>query len=123
MSDGDVKALLDFAEAFLPIACEMSEPVYGVFHGGDPRNFTPDPDSSTEAEQQHHKEDCDKWAAAEQAGPEKSDCESLFDDDGKLRAVITRSQYGLGVNCDSKLQEIAHYAAMALKRCQRKSHE
>jgi hypothetical protein len=115
VNDKQIEALIKFADVFLPIADEMSQPVYGVFHGGDPRNFSPDPEASTEAERKHHEEDCEKWAKTERENIGKSDCESLFNEKGELQAVVTHSQYGLGVNCDGKLQEIVHYARQALK--------
>lgn len=34
---------------------------YGAFHGGDPRDFTPDPECSTDEERAAHKAACDAW--------------------------------------------------------------
>ncbi len=38
---------------------------YGAFPGGDPRNFEPDEDCSTEEERKAHKEACDAWSRGE----------------------------------------------------------
>ena len=43
----------------------MKEPVYGVFPGGDPRDFSPDPEASTEKELALHKEHCAAWDRGE----------------------------------------------------------
>ena len=115
MSESINKALVDFAEAFIDMADEMSQPTYGVFHGGDPRNFSPDPESSTVVELQRHREDCEKWERNEQEGIGQPDCETIFNDDGNLKMHVQRSQYGHGVNHDGKMQTIVHYAKMALK--------
>lgn len=38
---------------------ESASPVYGFFTGGDPRDFTPDPEGSTEEERAAHKAACE----------------------------------------------------------------
>ena len=37
------------------------EPMYGAYPGDDPRDFTPDPECSTEAERKAHREACASW--------------------------------------------------------------
>lgn len=72
---------------------------YGFFHGGDPRKFHPDSDS-TEKELQNHKAACKLWDEAEARGetPEPEKCPSgfLFDETGKCHGHVLRSTYGLG---------------------------
>jgi len=106
--------LARFAEKMLPEARIYSEPTYGFFHGGDPRNFTPDPECSTDMERTRHREDCAKWEQAQRDGIGEPDCRSLFDAIGKLQVIVTRAQYGLGTNCDSELQELVFYVEQAL---------
>lgn len=36
---------------------------YGFYCGGDPREFHPDPDASTEVERQNHARACDEYVA------------------------------------------------------------
>lgn len=68
---------------------------YGHFNGGDPRDFEPDPECSTEEEREAHRRDC---AAMEAGG------QALMPPTGEWHrtenAVIHfhRQAYGLGVN-------------------------
>lgn len=66
-------------------------PTYGCFHGGDPREFTPDEECSTEQERANHKADCAKWDAGEVTDVPVSG----WNEDGSVH--VTRSAYGLGV--------------------------
>lgn len=61
---------------------------YGFFIGGDPRDFTPDPECSTEAERERHRLACDAWDRGEQVS--EPDC---VERDG---VRLTRCQFGLG---------------------------
>lgn len=45
-----------------PCECDSS---YGYFYGGDPRDFRPDHECSTEDERKRHAEDCAKWNAGD----------------------------------------------------------
>ena len=83
--------LLEALKALLPDIREMAQPqsVYGYFHGGDPRNFTPDGDSSPE-ERASHKAACAAYEATGEGSP--SCCEHV----GNM--FITRAPFGLGVN-------------------------
>lgn len=49
----DLLAALRLARDVVAESCEMREG-YGAFHGGDPRDFTPDPECSTEEERAAH---------------------------------------------------------------------
>lgn len=69
---------------------------YGYFMGGDPRNFSPDVECSTEEERAAHKAACEAWDRGERpdiGGPHKP----LLDKDGNQIGHITISGYGLGV--------------------------
>jgi hypothetical protein len=73
---------------------EGSDSGYGYFPGGDPRDFSPDPDASTEAERTAHKVACDAWDRGERPvtpGPHEHFQE------GETNGWITRSFFGLGV--------------------------
>ena len=63
--------------------------VYGFFHGGDPREFSPDPECSTEAERVLHKAHCEAWDRGEVTKVAVSGYISKS-------IHITRSTYGLG---------------------------
>lgn len=67
----------------------MKEITYGMFHGGDPRDFSPDPESSNEEERARHKEDCAKWDRGEKTAVPVSGWVSDT-------VHVCRSAYGLG---------------------------
>ena len=76
--------------------------VYGFFTGGDPRNFSPDPECSTDEEQEHHRQACALWDEAEKRGekPEPEKCPSGWTVDANGGAIhVLRAPYGLGVQC------------------------
>lgn len=56
----------DFKEPVTAEPCDCG-PSYGFFPGGDPNNFTPDPECCTEEEYQQWKEDCKKNMEQESA--------------------------------------------------------
>ena len=119
-TDEQIDHLLQFARKTLVLVEQFFERFYGDFHGGDPRNFFPDPDASTEKERANHRAACvvwDRWEAGELTlrFNSVSDCSSFFDNEGQLVMVVTRSQYGLGTNADSRGQELCHKVWRILK--------
>ena len=114
------KTLLEFARKALPMVEDYFTPTYGVFQGGDPRNFTPDPECSTEAERQRHQEACTKWQweAGELKSPPpwESDCLHVSHPT-KAPLILTRSQFGLGINYDSKGRELCEKVKKILEGC------
>ncbi len=80
---------------------EGSDVTYGLFHGGDPRNFSPDPDCSTEDERAAWEADCKAWNEAEKQGASMKPLPGCctFSKD----MILTRNGYGLGVNaCENE---------------------
>jgi hypothetical protein len=83
--------LLEVAKRILPHLREAAEPYvgYGFFPGGDPRNFSPDPDCSEPEERANWERDC-----------------KLFEENGQPQSAagqwvsenmhITFGKYGLG---------------------------
>lgn len=66
------------------------EPIYGFYHGQDPRTFSPDHESCTEKEIQAHKDMCK--AADEGAWmPDDSGCNHVGS------TIICKSSLGIGV--------------------------
>ena len=66
MSDVILTLPRDLALALLARAeDEAASPIYGFFTGGDPRDFTPDPECSTEEERATHKAACEARNADE----------------------------------------------------------
>jgi hypothetical protein len=61
----------------------------GFFPGGDPHNFYPDPEASTEAERARHKADCEAWDRGEHTAVPISGWVSPT-------VHVTRGAYGLG---------------------------
>lgn len=115
-----VDDLIAFAKEALPTIQQFAEPIYGTFHGGDPRNFTPDPECSTDVERENHRKACELWAQWEADGkkelPESHpDCSTIRDDTGKVVLILTMSQFGLGTNSDGKMQELCYHVQTALR--------
>jgi hypothetical protein len=85
----------DVAQAVYELAHEWKEvESYGYFGGGDPRDFTPDPDCSTEAERAAHKAACDAWNRGAGAPVDGAHDERV---EGDAVVVSTRAVFGLGV--------------------------
>lgn len=99
-NDDEVKAtrkLLRDARNMLILRGE--EASYGGFHGGDPRDFHPDYECSTEEERAAHAAACVAFAEAEARGekPVLGDThQSAYDDDGRLIFHVAHNPYGLG---------------------------
>jgi hypothetical protein len=72
---------------------EGEHPVYGYFPGGDPRDFSPDPECSTDEEQAAWRAACEAWESGvkhDVGGP----CQWAGDKDAVVKT--TTSHYGLG---------------------------
>lgn len=80
----------------------MIHTVYGFFHGGDPRTFSPDVECCSDAEMVRWKAACDAWDDAQASGlsmqPEVGSCESVYGPDGQLQAHFIFSHFGIGVS-------------------------
>lgn len=81
-----------------PILREAAEPHagYGGFHGGDPRNFTPDPECSTDEEREKHRLACERWDRGEATAPEPDSHERHYNDAGEMVRHVARAGFGLG---------------------------
>ena len=97
MTDEDIDRLREIADA---VRARAEDSLYGFFPGGDPRDFSPDPESSTDDERASHAEACARWEAGECAdvgGPCEWRAEATADDDGRVIVKTLTSHYGLGV--------------------------
>lgn len=63
MPECETEAVRELRELWLDIRRASEETGYGFFCGGDPNDFTPDPECSTEEEQARHKAACEAWNA------------------------------------------------------------
>jgi hypothetical protein len=63
MSDA-VRGALVAARDYLRV-CANPDVTYGYFHGGDPRDFCPDPEVCTPEELAAHKAACEAWERGE----------------------------------------------------------
>ena len=70
---------------------------YGAFPGGDPRNFFPDHECSTEEEREAHRRACIIFAAHGALPPLDPDHLLVTDPAGRLLIHIARCRFGLGV--------------------------
>lgn len=78
--------------------CASPEPTYGYFPGGDPRDFSPDEESCTEAEIAAWKDACAAWERGERPVCEAHRHEIVGDEAGKIIASISfAGAFGLGV--------------------------
>ena len=64
----DLRALLAECRPYVESQSDYG-PSYGYFLGGDPRNFTVDPECSTDAEKAQHAADCAAWERGEETAP------------------------------------------------------
>lgn len=62
---GMVQVLRELQPLIKEVERDLNAPCYGNFHGGDPRNFHPDPECSTEAEREAHRKACEAWERGE----------------------------------------------------------
>lgn len=85
---------------------------YGFFLGGDPRDFSPDPECSTEQERAAHKAACDEWNAGNRVTVPMPQC---------MRGDPTVVGFGLGVTVmeDPVAADAADRLARILDRLER----
>lgn len=77
---------------------------YGSFLGGDPRNFHPDPECSTDEEREAHRQACAAWDRGER--PEIQGHIMIRDPiTGGLVMHIARNSFGLGTTIDEEENE------------------
>lgn len=70
--------------------------MYGAFHGGDPRDFTPDDDGTSDKERAAHVAACEA-AERDEAARRLDDTHSWYRTEGGGAIHIARSGFGLGV--------------------------
>lgn len=63
MSEKYHEALVELRMLSNEIRGSAQDSTYGFFHGGDPRNFSPDPEASDDEEQARHAAACAEWEA------------------------------------------------------------
>jgi len=61
MSEAYDEAMVELHELYQDLLREAEMPHYGFFLGGDPRQFTPDPECSTPEERAAHDLSCHHW--------------------------------------------------------------
>ena len=61
MSEHVAEALSELRDLLTDMRMASEDASYGFFCGGDPNDFTPDPESSTDEEQARHKAACEAW--------------------------------------------------------------
>lgn len=69
---------------------------YGYFPGGDPRNFHPDPECSTDEERANHKRACELFDAGKVDGVSGQHHWPIVGKDGETIGWTTQSPFGLG---------------------------
>ena len=69
MSEATAEAVVELRELLYDLRRSCEDTGYGFFPGGDPNDFTPDPECSTEEERARHKEACAAWPRVIHAAP------------------------------------------------------
>ena len=108
MSEKYAEALDELREVARQLRSSAYDQSYGFFHGGDPRDFSPDPECSTEEERQRHLAACASWSAGK-GNPDPAPHCGL----GGLR--VPPPGFGLGVN--THIDEDALDWAERIERC------
>lgn len=116
MSERYYEALEDLRVLLSDMAYAAQTSQYGHFPGGNPNDFTPDPECSTEEERKAHEEACRRWSATSSALPGPH--EPL---EPPAVGWITRSGFGLGTYTftDPQAEDWADRLARALDRLER----
>jgi len=96
-------------------AAGQDDVVYGTCCVQDPRDFSPDPECSTEEERAQHKADCERYARGESIST-KTRCEHVDLGEGRS-AVVTPCGYGLGVNALKGNEDAREYADRLTRIC------
>jgi hypothetical protein len=76
------------------IRSRASESTYGFFHGGDPRDFYPDPEASTEEERNNHRIACEAYSPGK---PDSNPFPAPHCTLGGIKRVASPG-FGLGMN-------------------------
>jgi len=63
VSERLVEAMAELHELLHDLWRSSEDTGYGYFPGGDPNDFTPDPECSTDEERARHKEACESWSS------------------------------------------------------------
>lgn len=82
----------------------VKEPIYGGFHGGDPREFSQDEECATAEEQIAYQEACKAWNEGRQEEYEQANCAVS---PGLI--VCSSGSFGLGVSeVEMEALEVTH---------------
>lgn len=112
MSELFEEALDELRQLTRELQERAEESHYGFFIGGDPRDFSPDPECSTEQERAAHKAACDEWNAGNRIEAPMPQC---------LRGNPAVVGFGLGVTTldDPVAADAAERLARILDRLER----
>lgn len=91
MSERHDEALSELRDLLCDLRRAAEECSYGNFLGGDPRNFDPDPECSTDDERENHRRACDAWDKGER--PQHVGCHWASPD-----IHVMATPFGLGTN-------------------------
>lgn len=87
------------------------ETTYGGFHGGDPRDFKPDPECSTQEERAAHRAACEAWDRGERPESETGRMGKFeqLPDGRTLKHPCTYGAFGLGTgSVELDVLEVVH---------------
>lgn len=110
--DRDVAQMVAALRAAAPLVIRAATPEtsYGGFYGGDPRNFSPDHECSTETERAAHAAACAEWDKGNKIKVEADRCRWL----ARVTERAPLCSFGLGVTTERDLEaEAARDAVLA----------
>lgn len=95
---GQMRAALAKVKPFVSRAA-TPDTSYGGFYGGDPRNFSPDPECSTETERAAHAAACAEWDKGNEIKVEADRCHWL----ARMTETAPLCSFGLGSTTERDL--------------------
>lgn len=96
MADHIIEGALIAARDYLRQA-QNDGTTYGYYPGGDPRDFSPDPECCTEQELAAHKEACEAWERGERPVHEAHHHKLIKSDGESIVIASYAGAFGMGV--------------------------
>jgi len=106
LTEEEIDQLRSIAESIRERAVQT---MYGYFRGGDPRDFTPDPEACSEDEMAEHARLCAKYEAGEIQHVEGHHHRAVMDNEGNIIGVASYAPLGMGTSCfaDGEAEDLA----------------
>lgn len=115
VTEDAIRGALIAARTYL-LAAATPTVTYGYFHGGDPRNFFPDPECCTAEEMAKHKAACEEWERGEKTEHERHHHKAETLPDGREVIASYAGAFGLGTYSirDEEAEDVLDQVCAAL---------